>query len=40
LFCKQKEGEELTYQVFIEPKGNHLGAGKNFNNGWLNSLSL
>jgi len=24
LFCKQKEGEELTYQVFIEPKGNHL----------------
>jgi type III restriction enzyme len=27
LFCKQKEGkEELTYQVFIEPKGNHLVA--------------
>lgn len=26
LFCKQKEGEELTYQVFIEPKGNHLKA--------------
>lgn len=24
LFCKQKKGEELTYQVFIEPKGNHL----------------
>ena len=24
LFCKQKAGEELTYQVFIEPKGNHL----------------
>ncbi|HNW98341.1 MAG TPA: DEAD/DEAH box helicase family protein [Bacteroidales bacterium] len=24
LFCKQKEGDELTYQVFIEPKGNHL----------------
>ncbi len=24
LFCKQKGGEELTYQVFIEPKGNHL----------------
>jgi type III restriction enzyme len=22
LFCKQKSGEELTYQVFIEPKGN------------------
>lgn len=26
LFCKQKKGDELTYQVFIEPKGNHLVA--------------
>ncbi len=26
LFCKQKEGKELIYQVFIEPKGNHLKA--------------
>ena len=24
LFCKQKKGENLTYQVFIEPKGKHL----------------
>ena len=24
LFCKQKQRDELTYQVFIEPKGNHL----------------
>lgn len=24
LFCKEKNGTELTYQVFIEPKGNHL----------------
>ena len=24
LFCKQKEDKELTYQIFIEPKGNHL----------------
>ena len=24
LFCKQKKGKELTYQVFIEPKGAHL----------------
>jgi type III restriction enzyme len=24
LFCKQKNGEELTYQIFIEPKGKHL----------------
>lgn len=26
LFCKQKDGENLTYQVFIEPKGGHLAA--------------
>ncbi|MBC7417547.1 MAG: hypothetical protein H7325_05280 [Pedobacter sp.] len=24
LFCKQEKNEELTYQVFIEPKGEHL----------------
>ncbi len=24
LFCKQREKEQMTYQVFIEPKGNHL----------------
>jgi type III restriction enzyme len=24
MFCKQKEGDQFTYQVFIEPKGNHL----------------
>jgi len=24
LFCKQREGEQMTFQVFIEPKGNHL----------------
>ena len=24
LFCKQKKGKNLTYQVFIEPKGKHL----------------
>lgn len=26
LFCKQVGGEELVYQVFIEPKGSHLAA--------------
>ena len=26
LFSKEKSGEELTYQVFIEPKGKHLKA--------------
>jgi type III restriction enzyme len=24
LFCKQLGGEQMTFQVFIEPKGNHL----------------
>jgi len=24
LFCKQRDGDELTFQVFIEPKGAHL----------------
>lgn len=24
LFCKQCDGEQITYQVFIEPKGEHL----------------
>ena len=24
LFCKEKKGKELTYQVFIEPKGGFL----------------
>jgi type III restriction enzyme len=24
LFCKQREGEQMTFQVFIEPKGEHL----------------
>ncbi len=24
LFCKQRGGEQMTFQVFIEPKGNHL----------------
>jgi len=24
LFCKQRDGEQMTFQVFIEPKGYHL----------------
>jgi type III restriction enzyme len=24
LFCKQRDGEQMTFQVFIEPKGEHL----------------
>jgi type III restriction enzyme len=26
LFCKQHDGEQMTFQVFIEPKGAHLMA--------------
>ncbi len=26
LFCKQKDGEGLSYQIFIEPKGKHLAS--------------
>jgi len=26
LFCKQKDGKKLSFQVFIEPKGGHLSA--------------
>jgi type III restriction enzyme len=26
LFCKQRDEEQMTYQVFIEPKGEHLVA--------------
>ncbi len=24
LFCKQRDGEQMTFQVFVEPKGSHL----------------
>ena len=26
LFCQQKDGKKLSFQVFIEPKGGHLAA--------------
>jgi type III restriction enzyme len=28
LFCKQRDGEQMTYQVFIEPKGEHIANSK------------
>lgn len=38
LFCKQKEGEELTYQVFIEPKGQHLLANDKWKEDFLKEI--
>lgn len=38
LFCKQKDGEELTYQVFIEPKGAHLVANDKWKEDFLEEI--
>ncbi len=38
LFCKQKSGDELTYQVFIEPKGGHLVANDKWKEDFLKEI--
>jgi type III restriction enzyme len=38
LFCKQKTGKELTYQVFIEPKGAHLIANDKWKEEFLKQI--
>ena len=38
LFCRQKDGEELTYQVFIEPKGTHLVANDKWKEDFLKEI--
>ena len=38
LFCKQKDGEKLTYQVFIEPKGAHLVANDKWKEDFLKEI--
>jgi type III restriction enzyme len=38
LFCKQKKSEELTYQVFIEPKGAHLIANDKWKEEFLKQI--
>ena len=38
LFCKQKKGKELTYQVFIEPKGAHLFEYDKWKNEFLKAI--
>jgi type III restriction enzyme len=38
LFCKQKEREQLTYQVFIEPKGNGFIANDKWKEDFLKEI--
>jgi type III restriction enzyme len=38
LFCKQKEGQDLTYQVFIEPKGEVYIANDAWKQEFLNKI--
>lgn len=38
LFCKQKKGKDLTYQVFIEPKGAHLIANDKWKEEFLKQI--
>ena len=38
LFCKPKQGESITYQVFIEPKGLHLKANDKWKEDFLQEL--
>jgi type III restriction enzyme len=38
LFCKQREGEELIYQVFIEPKGEYLKGYDKWKEDFLNEI--
>jgi type III restriction enzyme len=39
LFCKQKKGKQLVYQVFIEPKGAHLVANDKWKEEFLKQIS-
>ena len=38
LFCKEKDGNELTFQVFIEPKGSHLVANDKWKEEYLKKI--
>lgn len=38
LFCKHREGEQLTFQVFIEPKGGHLIANDKWKEDFLKEI--
>ncbi|MBK9212202.1 MAG: DEAD/DEAH box helicase family protein [Saprospiraceae bacterium] len=39
LFCKQRDGEQITFQVFIEPKGAHLIAHDKWKEDFLKKIS-
>ena len=38
LFCKQRDGEQMTFQVFIEPKGAHLIANDKWKEDFLKEI--
>jgi len=38
LFCKQRNGEQMTFQVFIEPKGEHLKGHDQWKEDFLNEI--
>jgi len=38
LFCKQRNGEQMTFQVFIEPKGEHLKGHDKWKEDFLNQI--
>ncbi|MDY0253383.1 MAG: DEAD/DEAH box helicase family protein [Tenuifilaceae bacterium] len=38
LFCKQRDGEQMTFQVFIEPKGEHLKGFDKWKEDFLNEI--
>jgi len=38
LFCKQRDGEQITFQVFIEPKGEHLKGHDKWKEDFLNEI--
>ena len=38
LFCKEKDGDEHTFQVFIEPKGAHLIANDKWKEEFLQKM--
>ena len=39
LFCKQREREQMTYQVFIEPKGKYLMGQDKWKDDFLKEIS-
>lgn len=38
LFCKQRDGEQMTFQVFIEPKGEYLKGHDKWKEDFLNEI--